>query len=121
MVLYGELVCSQCSRILSYALNAISCRCQSCGAVNPAQHMKISCPRCKKTLLLPVNTLQALCPCCTAVTDIPVERLPPVPRPAQGNDAMTASQAASMHVQHPATVVGDEQTAPPMCTAMKLL
>jgi LSD1 subclass zinc finger protein len=121
MVLYGQLVCSSCSRVLTYSIGALSCRCQACGAINPAQHMSFDCPQCRNELLLPVNTLQALCPCCTAVTDIPIERLPPVPRPAQGQDALTASQAASMYVQHPATCVGEEQTAPSMCIAMKIL
>jgi LSD1 subclass zinc finger protein len=103
MVLYGELVCAGCSEVLSYPLGAISCRCQRCRTVNPSQHIRFSCPGCSHELLAPVNTIEALCPVCTAIIEIPLELLPPVPKPAEAmNAAADASPLASMYVEEPA-------------------
>jgi LSD1 subclass zinc finger protein len=79
MVLFSQLVCRTCCKILTYPLGAVSCRCRNCSTVNPSQHMVISCGHCETTLLVPINTLVVLCPCCASKTDIPVEWLPLLP------------------------------------------
>lgn len=99
MALYGELVCVKCQKVLSYPLGSISCRCQGCRTVNPAQHMSFDCPTCHRELLLPVNTIEALCPCCTTVIAIPLELLPPVPPLALDDGQGESAPMACMYVQ----------------------
>lgn len=78
-MLFGQLVCYGCQRILTYPLGAISCRCRLCNRVNAAQNLQIRCGTCGQELHAPINTLALLCPCCGTVTDIPEELLPPLP------------------------------------------
>ncbi|AYU77311.1 hypothetical protein, conserved [Leishmania donovani] len=78
-MLFGQLVCYGCQRILTYPLGAVSCRCRLCDRVNAAENLQIRCTTCGQELHAPINTLALLCPCCGTVTDIPEELLPPLP------------------------------------------
>ncbi|KAH9597818.1 zinc finger protein [Trypanosoma melophagium] len=81
MILFGQLVCAGCRKILSYPLGAISCRCRNCNTVNAAQNIHLHCGCCGQSILVPLNTLRFLCPCCATVTDIPQSLLPRVEEP----------------------------------------
>jgi LSD1 subclass zinc finger protein len=98
--LYGELVCVGCREIISYPLDAISCRCQRCRTVNPAQHLQLNCPGCTRVLLVPINTIEALCPVCLTIIEIPIDMLPPVPRPACADKAEQMTKE-TMYVEAP--------------------
>ena len=104
MVLFSQVVCSTCHKILTYPLGAVSCRCRNCSTVNPAQHLAVVCGCCETTLLVPINTLVALCPCCAAKTDIPVEFLPMLPPnlniDGQGDGK---NDARTVYVENPPT------------------
>ncbi|CAJ1019624.1 LSD1 zinc finger containing protein, putative [Leishmania lindenbergi] len=78
-MLFGQLVCYGCQRILTYPLGAVTCRCRLCNTINSAQNLQITCGTCGQELHAPINTLALLCPCCGTVTDIPEELLPPLP------------------------------------------
>ncbi|GET87088.1 hypothetical protein, conserved [Leishmania tarentolae] len=99
-MLFGQLVCYGCQRILTYPLGAVSCRCRLCKRVNAAQNLQIKCGTCGQELHAPINTLSLLCPCCGTVTDIPEELLPPLPSCVDlGRDAQ--EQEKVIYVSHP--------------------
>ena len=100
MVLYGQLVCTGCTRVLSYPLGAISCRCRNCNVVNPAQALSITCQGCQSEVLFPINTLQGLCPCCCTTINIPMEMLPPVPNFSNGDEDSDVP-AVTIYVENP--------------------
>mmetsp|Transcript_33518 Transcript_33518/g.103487 ORF Transcript_33518/g.103487 Transcript_33518/m.103487 type:complete len:121 (-) Transcript_33518:20-382(-) len=112
--LYGELVCAGCREVLSYPLDAISCRCQRCRTVNPAQHLQLNCPGCDRVLLTPINTVEALCPVCLTVIEIPIDMLPPVPRPACMDKAEQATME-TMYVEMPGV---DDNGRPAVSTSI---
>lgn len=80
-MIFGQLVCRGCCKILTYPVAAISCVCRNCGTVNAAQYLRVKCPCCDQSVLLPINTLTFLCPVCATVTDIPEEFLPKIEDP----------------------------------------
>ncbi|KPI84627.1 hypothetical protein ABL78_6332 [Leptomonas seymouri] len=100
MMLFGELACYGCQRILSYPLGAISCRCRQCNTINAAQNLQITCGACGQDLHVPINTLSFLCPCCGTVTDIPEELLPPLPSCVNLSDGADDATTA-IYVSHP--------------------
>lgn len=106
MVLFSQLVCSTCMKILTFPLGALSCRCRNCSTVNPAQQLAILCGCCETTLLVPINTLTALCPCCAAITEIPVDLLPvlPVNVNIDGKDDKS-DNAKTIYVENPPVAV----------------
>jgi LSD1 subclass zinc finger protein len=103
MVLYGQLVCDGCQRVLSYPLGSVSCRCRNCNTINPSQSLCITCQGCRSKVLLPINTLQGLCPCCCTVIHIPVELLPMVPEIKTSAD--DDSMSVTVYVENPTTIV----------------
>lgn len=110
MSLFAQLVCSGCSKILTYSLGAVSCKCADCGAITPAQLISLDCPECNRELVAPINTIEVLCPICASTTLIPAELLPRVPTPfeetPQGTDASVRQQqqqGVSMVVKNPST------------------
>lgn len=98
-MLFGQLVCYGCQRILTYPLGAISCRCRLCNRVNAAQNLQVKCSTCRQVLHAPINTLALLCPCCGTVTDIPEELLPPLPSCVDLGDGEGTEKA--IYVSHP--------------------
>eukprot|EP00744_Colponema_vietnamica_P022488 GILI01032306.1.p1 GENE.GILI01032306.1~~GILI01032306.1.p1 ORF type:complete len:179 (+),score=8.23 GILI01032306.1:47-583(+) len=104
MVLYSQLVCSACRKVLTYPLGAISCKCRNCNRINPSLHMEIVCENCETTLFLPANTLTALCPCCFTVTEIPVDKLPMIENvilEGEGeDDKKSRANAKTIYVEH---------------------
>ncbi|KAK7197497.1 LSD1 zinc finger containing protein [Novymonas esmeraldas] len=99
-MLFGQLVCYGCHRILTYPLGAVTCRCRLCNTVNAAQNLQVTCGACGQELHAPINTLALLCPCCGTVTDIPEELLPPLPSCVDlggGEDEMETA----IYVSHP--------------------
>lgn len=100
-MLFSQLICAGCCKVLTYPLGAISCSCRNCGTVNSAQNLHVECPFCKQNLLTPINTLTFLCPCCATVTDIPEHLLPPIECSVDlgGNTAEKA--ARTLYVSYP--------------------
>ncbi|KAG5509718.1 hypothetical protein GH5_05581 [Leishmania sp. Ghana 2012 LV757] len=78
-MLFGQLVCYGCHRIITHPLGAVTCRCRLCNTINAAQNLLINCDTCGQVLHAPINTLTLLCPCCGTITDIPEALLPPLP------------------------------------------
>eukprot|EP00658_Telonema_sp_P-2_P056984 TRINITY_DN45440_c0_g1_i1.p1 TRINITY_DN45440_c0_g1~~TRINITY_DN45440_c0_g1_i1.p1 ORF type:complete len:225 (+),score=52.86 TRINITY_DN45440_c0_g1_i1:75-677(+) len=114
MVLFSQLVCNSCRRILTYPLGAISCRCRQCHQVTPSMHLEIVCENCETTLLLPINTLTGLCPCCFTVTHVPIEMLPNIEEPVvlEGEDEVKAA-GKSVYVQHLTQASGSAASSSP--------
>lgn len=106
MSLFAQLVCSGCTKILTYSLGAVSARCTECGSVTPAQLMSIDCPECHREIVAPINTIELLCPVCATTTLIPAELLPRVGTPFEENAAAQAAagnaQTVSMLIRNPA-------------------
>ncbi len=119
MVLFSQLVCRTCCKVLTYPLGAVSCRCRNCSAVNASQHMVVPCGYCETRLLVPTNTLVVLCPCCASQTDIPPELLPMLP-PNVNIDGKTdgKNDARTIYVENP-TLSGSGQQS--ILVATKIL
>lgn len=76
-MLFSELVCQGCRRILCYPYGAVSCHCRRCGSITPAQYAVYHCQGCNGTpIAVSINTLTAVCPICATITDIPESFLP---------------------------------------------
>ncbi|KAG5483318.1 hypothetical protein LSCM1_04863 [Leishmania martiniquensis] len=99
-MLFGQVVCYGCHRIITYPLGAITCRCRLCNTVNSAQNLQISCGTCGQMLHAPINTLTLLCPCCGTITDIPEELLPPLPSCTSLGGGPEEAETV-MYVSHP--------------------
>lgn len=123
-MLFGQLVCYGCHRILTYPLGAITCRCRLCNTVNAAQNLQIACETCGQELHAPINTLALLCPCCGTVTDIPEDLLPPLPSYVDLGGAADEMETA-IYVSHPtlpprqtpASEPGEQASAPAAAAA----
>ncbi|CUG04830.1 zinc finger protein, putative [Bodo saltans] len=129
MVLFSQVICSTCRKILTFPLGAISCRCRNCQTINPTVHMEIPCSCCGSIMLTPPNTTSVLCPCCTTVTEIPVDLLPPIPEPVNvdGEDEKSAKTiyvelpAPTGHHGSPAGRSGARVAQGPILVATKIL
>lgn len=75
-MLYAELVCQGCRRVLRHPFSAVSCRCSYCLQLTPAQYATYECQGCQSSIIVPINTLTSLCPVCATITEIPEEMLP---------------------------------------------
>lgn len=119
-MIFGQLVCRGCFKILTYPSSAISCACRNCGTVNAAQYLRLHCPCCSQSILLPINTLTFLCPVCATVTDIPEEFLPKLEDPVDlgGSESTAETQGraqgglrTTIYVSYPPIQTEDHNTS----------
>lgn len=123
MVLYTQLVCSTCRKILTFPIGSISCRCRNCTTINPIQQMEIVCETCDTTLLFPINTLLGMCPCCATEIEIPKELLPEVEEPVNldtRDDDAEAVPMKTVYVQNPPTMVNNKSVQS-VCIGTKIV
>lgn len=116
MVLFTQVVCHTCCKVLTFPLGAYSTRCRNCNTVNAAAQMEFPCGGCQTSLLTPINSLSVLCPCCATITDIPMELLPPVDHLVTQNEE--ESKQKTLYVEPPTALPHQQK---PLLLATKVL